>query len=307
MTGPFTFGLRFIGRIFLLAALLQAFFFATWADDEITGAVREINGSIEILRFSTNGNLLHVSDMYEIKNESRPPRTLAGERTFEVYLPANAKIDSVLAAGPGGVPSMISAKPVPGEPGHYTLNFPLRPGATKFAFNYDLPYSGRAAFQTRRAYPMQQLALMIPSAMKFSSRSSVLSGSSGFETLPVGNKEFQVHSINRLAAGKGPEFEISGIGALPALEAPAKSNPHPQFAFTPKPATSASAQITLHSPARFDSALQRPQSFSQLLVLLALTGALVAVCVFLAWHAASNKPPRLLGKWPDASAHNIRH
>jgi hypothetical protein len=302
--------------MFLLAALLQTFFFATWADDEFTNSVREITGSIEILRVSTNGNLLHVSDMYEIKNESRPPRTLAGERTFEVYLPANAKIDSVLAAGPGDVPSTISAQPVPGEPGHYTLNFPLRPGATKFAFNYDLPYSGRAAFQTRRAYPMQQLAVMVPSAMKFSPRSSVLSGlsglsgssrSSGFETLPVGDKEFQVHAINRLAAGKGPEFEISGAGALPALEAPAKSNPHAQFTSAPRPATSESARITLQSPARFDSRLEPPRPSSQLLVLIALTGALVTACIFLAWHASSDKAPRLLGKWPAASGPNVRH
>jgi len=70
--------------------------------------------------------LLHVSDMVEIKNESSPPLTEAGERTFEVYLPANAKIDSVLAAGPGEMGVMISAVPVPDEPGHYAVNFPLR-------------------------------------------------------------------------------------------------------------------------------------------------------------------------------------
>ena len=86
-----------------------------------------------------------------------PPVTQAGERTFEVFLPANAQLDSVLAAGPEKIGSTIVANAVPGEPGHYTLNFPLRPGATKFAFNYDLPYRGRAAFQIKLAYPLQQL------------------------------------------------------------------------------------------------------------------------------------------------------
>jgi hypothetical protein len=170
---------------------------------------------------------------------------------------------------------MISAQPVPGEPGHYTLNFPLRPGATKFAFNYDAPYSGRAAFQTRRAYSVLQLAVMIPAAMKFSSRSSGLSGSSGFETLPVGNRDFQVHAVNRLHAGKGPEFEISGTGAFSFPEAQAKSNTGLQSAPAPKPAASAGARFILHSPASFDSGLQRPKPSSQLLVLLALTGGLV--------------------------------
>src|SRR5216684_5785080 len=105
--------------------------------------VQGITGTIEILRTGTVGNLLHVSDMVEIKNESSPPLTQAGERTFEIYLPASAKIDSVLAAGPEKMSMMISAALVPGQPGHYTVNFPLRPGATKFAFNYDLSYRGQ--------------------------------------------------------------------------------------------------------------------------------------------------------------------
>src|SRR6266849_8990214 len=90
--------------------------------------VRGITGTIEILRTGTNGNFLHVSDMIEIKNASRPPLTQAGERTFEVYLAAAAKIDSVLASGPGKIAAIIFAAPVPGEPGHYTVDFPLRPG-----------------------------------------------------------------------------------------------------------------------------------------------------------------------------------
>jgi len=70
--------------------------------------VQGITGTIEILRTGTVGNLLHVSDMVEIKNESSPPLTQAGERTFEVYLPANAKIDSVLAAGLRGRQSIVA-------------------------------------------------------------------------------------------------------------------------------------------------------------------------------------------------------
>src|ERR1700687_4867970 len=79
--------------------------------------VQGITGTIEILRTGTVGNLLHVSDMVEIKNESSPPLTQAGGRTFEMYLPPSAKIDSVLAAGPGEMSVIISAALVPGEPG----------------------------------------------------------------------------------------------------------------------------------------------------------------------------------------------
>jgi hypothetical protein len=181
--------------------------------------VQGLAGSIEIIRTGTKGDLLHVSDMIEIRNDSSPPLTQAGERTYEVYLPTHAKIDSVLAASSGKMGVMISATPVPGEPGHFTVNFPLRPGATKFAFNYDLPYDGRATFRTRRLYPLQQLAVMIPPTMRFSSRSPA------FQVLPTGNSNYQVQAANRVNAGEGPEFEISGAGALPALQAQTQPPP----------------------------------------------------------------------------------
>jgi hypothetical protein len=203
---------------------------------EAAAKVQGLAGSIEIMRTGTKGELLHVSDMIEIRNDSSPPLTQAGERTFEVYLPTHAKIDSVLAASSGKMGVMISATPVPGEPGHFTVNFPLRPGATKLAFNYDLPYDGRATFRTRRLYPLQQLAVMIPPTMKFSSQSPA------FQVLPTGNSNYQVQAANRVNAGEGPEFEISGMGALPALQAQAQPPPKAAASVaTPAPSASSSS------------------------------------------------------------------
>jgi hypothetical protein len=194
--------------------------------------VDNISGTIEIVRAGTVDKQLHVSDMIEIQNRSKPPLTQAGERTFDVYLPARAKISSVLAAGPGNTAVMISATPVPGDSGHFAVNFPLRPGATKFAFNYDIPYEGHAAFSARHAYPLQQFAVMIPPTMKFSSTSTA------FKTLETGNKSYRVQAIGRLNAGPGPAFEISGKGPLPSIHetdtvaarsvAPATASPIPQ-------------------------------------------------------------------------------
>src|SRR5713226_2847478 len=238
--------------------------------------VRGITGTIEILRTGTNGNFLHVSDMIEIKNASRPPLTQAGERTFEVYLAAAAKIDSVLASGPGKIAAIIFAAPVPGEPGHYTVDFPLRPGATKFAFNYDLPYRGHAAFQTRHPYPLRQFAVMIPRTMKFSSRSPA------FEVFATSNTDYQVRAITQLKAGEGPSFAVSGTGALPPIQGQAKPQAHAQS--PPKPPTSAQVRPPLHSSPRLASGSMRPQSSSQSLVLGALTAILLVACVFLIWR-----------------------
>jgi len=202
---------------------------------DAVSTVQGVTGSIEIIRIGTAGNHLHVSDMVEIRNDSSPPRTQAGERAFEAYLPARATIDSVLAAGPGKITVLISAAPVPGEPGHYTVNFPLQPGATKFAFNYDLPYYGRATFRPKSMYPLQQLAVMIPPTMKFESRSPA------FQVLRAGNNLDHVEAANVVKAGEGPGFEVSGVGALPALRAQVQSPPKPPVVAQPFPASSAPA------------------------------------------------------------------
>jgi len=195
--------------------------------------VQGVTGTIEIIRIGTVGNLLHVSDMIELKNDSSPPLTQAGERSFEVFLPAHAKIDSVLAAGPAKIGTLISATPVLREAGHYTVNFPLRPGATKFAFNYNLPYEGHATFHPRSAYPLQQFAVMIAAAMKFASSSSA------FQVLPTGNNNYQVNAASQVMAGEGPWFKISGVGALPALPSQNRSLTKPPVAALAAPVSSA--------------------------------------------------------------------
>jgi hypothetical protein len=240
--------------------------------------VSGITGTIEILRTGTSGNFLHVSDMIEIKNTSSPPLTQAGERTFEMYLPANAKIDSVLAAGPGKIAAIIFATPVPGEPGHYTVDFPLRPGATKFAFNYDLPFRGRAAFQTKHTYPLQQLAVMIPTELKFSSRSTA------FELLATGNTRYHVHAVNQVEAGAGPEFEVSGAASLPPLVDRAPSHQLSLSSASPNPTQFPPVRAILPALARFGSRLKQARPPSQLPVLVGMTSVLLAVCALLIWQ-----------------------
>ena len=239
--------------------------------------VQGITGGIEILRTGTNGDLLHVSDLVEIKNVSSPPLTQVGEHTFQVYLPASAKIDSVMAAGPEDMGMMISVTPVPGQPGHCAVNFPLRPGATKFAFNYDLPYHGHVAFQTKHAYPFEQLAVMIPLAMKFSSPSPA------FQILATGNSRYQVHVVNQVKAGEGPEFEVSGSGALPPPGHQAKTQSPSLLPL--HPAQPALARTALPALARIDSPLKQPaRPTSQSLVLVGVTSVLLAACTLLIWR-----------------------
>src|SRR5581483_465434 len=174
--GGFSFNVQYPASMYLVRVMQQEVNYdqRATAGSSITvdvsdaaARVKDVSGIIEIMRVGSNGKSLHVSDMYDIRNASNPPLTQAGERTFEVYLPAKAKIDSVMAASAAGMGTKISATPVQGEPGHYTMNFPLRPGDTKFAVNYDLLYDGRAAFHPRLFYPVQQMAVMFAPSMTF--------------------------------------------------------------------------------------------------------------------------------------------
>jgi len=240
--------------------------------------VRDVTGTIEILRAGVEGNLLHVSDMYEIRNTSNPPLTETGGHTFDAYLPANAQVDSVLAAGPGKLGVLIAAAPVSGQPGHCAVDFPLRPGATRFAFNYDLPYDGHATFETRHAYPLEQLAIMIPPTMKFSSRAAA------FEILPVDSSRYQVLAANHLKAGEGPEFEIFGAGDLPSVGNQDKSEAwaHPPL---PSHATSlALGPIVEPSLAWIDSRSKPIEPPSQSLALRGVISVLLALCAVLIWR-----------------------
>jgi hypothetical protein len=197
--------------------------------------VQGVTGNIEIIRTGTKQNGLHVSDMIDVRNESVPPVTQAGERTFDVYLPAKAKIDSVMAASSNKMAVVIPAAPVPGQPGHYTVNFPLRPGSTQFAFNYDIPYDGRAVFRPRLTYPVKQLAVMIPPTMTFSSSSTA------FHPLNTGTTEYKVQATSQLQAGEAPAFEISGAGAMPSIQARSQARPGTAPASNPGAPTGQSA------------------------------------------------------------------
>ncbi len=245
-----------------------------------------INGSIEIIRIEANEKLLHVSDMIEIRNDSNPPRTQAGVRAFETYLPAGAKIDTVLAAGSGKIGVKISAANVPGETGHYTVDFPLRPGATKFVFNFDLPYEGHATFQTKSVYSLQQLAVVIPPTMRFTSRSP------SFQALPTGNSRYLVEAANQVKAAERPGFEISGVGVLPSLQAHAQSSPKPPVATLPNPTPSVAgssgaqaqnANVLSGVPASGFSSSSSPLQWR---VLGASAVLVLGVCGFFLWRRA---------------------
>jgi hypothetical protein len=53
-----------------------------------------LTGTVNVVRYqSVDGKTLQVIELYSIRNSSTPPRTLTGENTFQLTIPAGAAID----------------------------------------------------------------------------------------------------------------------------------------------------------------------------------------------------------------------
>ena len=169
--------------------------------------VQGITGTADVMRFQTDGNTLHVSEMFVLRNMSNPRRTLMSDKTFEFYLPKGAQIVSSQATGPNGM-AVVSA-PVPqSDPGHYAFIFPLRPSETRFRIEYHMPYSGTATFTPRVSVPMEMLGIELPNSIEFSPAQP---GTYSKEVDPSG---VPVQLATNVKPGAGPAFSISGSGVI---------------------------------------------------------------------------------------------
>ncbi len=91
-----------------------------------------------------------VSEIYEIRNETSPPRTLVGsgsvKDTFQFTASKGVVQDlNISVSGPSQLPLRQTANERPN--GVYGLDLPLKPGATKVEVNYRLPYEDSFLFE----------------------------------------------------------------------------------------------------------------------------------------------------------------
>jgi len=187
----------------------------------------------------SDGEMLKVTEMYSIANNSAPPVTQSGPHNFEISIAPKAALDSVVVKKGGGV--WVNAVPVPikGQQGRYAVDFPIRPGDTLFKYVYHLPYSGPSTMQVKLPYPIRNFAVMHPPSMSFKPSSAQAFTSPG---IAQGLRVEQ--AVGRPVVRSVPAFEISGIGL--AQNQPASASPAmtPAAAVAPpKPETPASITV----------------------------------------------------------------
>jgi hypothetical protein len=181
---------------------------------DAAASVEGIQGSADVVRMQTEGSTIEAVELFAIKNDSNPPRTLASASTFEFVLPDGAQIEGADAQAPNGQPISTAAKPAK-EKNHYTFSFALKPGETRFQIAYHFPYSGNASFSPQLTRDFDHYVLVIPSTMKFSPKDAKL-----FQAMtnqPGSNVQVSL----KAQAGQDLSYAISGTGTIRDEEAQA--------------------------------------------------------------------------------------
>jgi hypothetical protein len=167
-----------------------------------------VSTEADVMRVETDQQGLHVIENYFVKNDSNPPRTQFSARAFEIFLPADARIEGSAAKGPGGMP--VSSSPVPtGEKGYYAFVFPVRPGETQFQVSYRVPYNGSFQFTPKVALPTQNVAVILPKSMKFAN-----GGSAAFQAIND-DANAQTFLLRNVSPSQALAFTVSGSGSMP--------------------------------------------------------------------------------------------
>ena len=170
-----------------------------------------VKAIMDVQRFEATNDTLEVKQLVTVRNDSRPPRTLMNDRPFEIQLPPDAQVQAGLVQVEDGQP--LKQKPIAGDrKGQYYFVFPVRPGDTRFAIVYRLPYNGVALIQPQLRNPLEKFVLMLPKSMKFDPVAAGI-----FHAMPDTTLD-NVQGTEPMTSEQTLAFRISGTGMLEELK-----------------------------------------------------------------------------------------
>lgn len=169
-----------------------------------------VSAVMDVQRFEVTGDKLEIKQLVTMRNYSRPPQTLMNDHPFVIQLPPEAEVQSGIVQTSTGQP--LKQKPLAGETkGQYYFNYPIRPGDTRFAIVYRLPYSGAAVIEPTVRNRQERIVVMLPKSMKFEPQDANV-----FRPMP-GTTPDNVQGTAPLAANQIVTFRIAGTGLLEEL------------------------------------------------------------------------------------------
>jgi hypothetical protein len=123
---------------------------------ETTTSSEGIDVMVPHLAATRRGEDLYLEQMYEISNETVPPKTLGA---FEMWLPSD--MDSILDSYVIASEVPVKRVPIPtAKKDVYTIDYPIRPGLTRIGISYTVPYAG-SRYTMRARYPLPVTHMMV--------------------------------------------------------------------------------------------------------------------------------------------------
>jgi hypothetical protein len=170
-----------------------------------------ISGSLSILQFQSVGKQLQVTELHALNNLSTPPITQVNPDNFVLSIPRGAQIEPAIISSPDGGTSEVPLVSVAGSTDQYRIEFPIKPGLTKYAIRYELSYDP-ASFVFRRQiqYPMSRIGVIIPKSMHL----RLISPHSLHPVAGAPGAQEHQFELDKLASNTTVAFALSGTGEL---------------------------------------------------------------------------------------------
>jgi hypothetical protein len=169
-----------------------------------------VTASLPNFYFKREQDHLRVEQIYEISNQTDPPRTVTGAG-IPIFIPEDHTDINSAFTMEHNIPIKLHPHPTD-ESGVYHLHYPLKPGVTRLALSYSLPYEGgKYAYKQTALVPLQLVRFLTDDPqMNISSQSHVL------------EKEEQAHGfvsyrVKDLDRSEVLTVDVSG-GAAPSGE-----------------------------------------------------------------------------------------
>jgi hypothetical protein len=170
-----------------------------------------ISGQLSILQFQSIGERLQVTELHALDNLSTPPITQVDPNNFILSIPPGAQIEAAIVSSPDGGSTKVPLTRVAGSAVRYRIDFPIKPGLTKYSIRYELPYGAQEfVFRRQTQYPMHRIGVIIPKAMSFRS----LSPHSFHPVADSQGAQEQQFELDQLTSNTAIAFSLSGAGEL---------------------------------------------------------------------------------------------
>jgi 5-hydroxyisourate hydrolase-like protein (transthyretin family) len=208
---------------------------------DVTAKLEDMSAIMDVERFEAAGDRLEVKELVTMRNDSRPPRTLIKDRSFEFELPPEAEVEYGLVQV--GEEKPLKQKPIPGDhAGQYYFAFPMRPGDTRFAVAYRIPYAGKVRIEPTIRNRHERFVVMLPKSMKFEPIDGGV-----FRPMPDATSD-NVQGTAPVALDSTVSFRISGRGMLTELEGRAQPTVESETTSMPRPGGGIGAPIGTPDP-----------------------------------------------------------